>query len=85
VTHQINIHPSGCLQPWVPLAIVSRALGKPPYSFGVIRILVDAIHAEDVTLVGASASAHWPAAASGYPLKAWAQAPQAASSWLMGC
>jgi hypothetical protein len=52
-----------------PTAIVSKALGKPLDSSGVISTLVDAIHALEVTLVGASASAHWPAAASGSPLK----------------
>jgi len=61
-----------------PTANVSKALGKPPYSFGAISTLADAIHAVDVALVGASASAHWPAAASGSPPKPLAQAPQAA-------
>ena len=66
-----------------PTAIVSKALDKLPYSFGVISTLADAIHAVDVALVGASDSAHWPAAASGSPLKPLAQAPQAAWDWLM--
>ena len=68
-----------------PTAIVSRALGKPPYSFGVISSLADAIHEVEVTLVGASASADWPDAASSSPLKPLAQAPQAAQDWLMDC
>jgi hypothetical protein len=54
-----------------PTAIVSKALDKPPYSFGVISTLADAIHAVDVALVGASDSAHWPAAASGSPRSPW--------------
>jgi len=61
-----------------PTAIVSKALGKPPYSLGVISTLADAIHAVEVTLVRASASAHWSAATPGSPLKPLAQAPQAA-------
>jgi len=50
-----------------PTAIVSKALGNPLDSIGVISTLADAIHAVEVTLVGALASAHWPAAASPTP------------------
>jgi hypothetical protein len=56
-----------------PTAISSKALGNSLYYSGPIRTSADAIHAVEVALVGASASAYWPAAASGSPLKPLAE------------